>query len=240
MTNSYTTARTPGNGHVIEGRNLSKVYPVGGNEVHALRDFDLTVARGEFAAVMGPSGSGKSTLMNIIGCLDTPTSGTYFLEGRDISSLNDDELAVERNRRIGFVFQMFNLLPRASALENVILPLVYSGMPQNGRKSKAVEALEMVGLQDRMNHRPTELSGGQCQKVAIARALVLKPSLILADEPTGNLDSKTGREIMDVLARLNEGGRTIIIVTHENDVAAYCSRQVRLRDGRKVEDYLVK
>jgi putative ABC transport system ATP-binding protein len=224
---------------LIDVRNISKVYRIGGVEVRALDVFNIGIHDGEFVAVMGPSGSGKSTFMNIIGCLDTPTSGEYFLRGRNISNLDDDRLAEERNRRIGFVFQMFNLLPRASALENVMLPLVYGGVRPSLRREKAVEALKMVGLEERMHHKPTELSGGQRQKVAIARALVREPSLILADEPTGNLDTRTGNEIMEIFARLNGEGRTVIIVTHENEIAAWCKRQVRLRDGKKVEDFVV-
>ncbi|RPI84373.1 MAG: ABC transporter ATP-binding protein [Chloroflexi bacterium] len=216
---------------VIRAENLTKVYKMGEIEVHALRGVNVQVARGEIVSIMGPSGSGKSTLMNIIGCLDRPSSGEYILDGAHVSLLNDDQLATIRNRKVGFVFQSFNLLPRATALVNVELPLRYSGKG-NGRREKALSALEAVGLADRVTHRPNELSGGQQQRVAIARALVNEPAIIMADEPTGNLDSKSGKEIMDLLLRLNsEMGTTVIIVTHANDIADQTQRIIRLRDG---------
>ncbi len=217
---------------MIEVRNLTKIYQIGTVEVVALRDIDLDIDRNEYVAIMGPSGSGKSTLMNILGCLDTPTSGTYRLNGTLVSELNDDQLADIRNNEIGFVFQTFNLLPRATALHNVELPLVYAGVPAAKRREMAKIALERVGLADRMHHKPNELSGGQRQRVAIARALVNNPSIILADEPTGNLDTKTGDEIMKIFTALHEQGNTIILVTHEEYIAEHARRIVRLRDGR--------
>ncbi len=216
---------------LIDIKNIKKDYQVGLESVHALRGVNLQIEKGEYVAIMGPSGSGKSTLMNILGCLDTPTSGVYHLNKRNISNLNDDELAEIRNREIGFVFQTFNLLPRATALHNVELPLIYSGIPASKRKKMAEEALERVGLSDRMHHRPNELSGGQRQRVAIARALVNKPSLILADEPTGNLDTRTGDEIMETFEKIHDEGNTIIMVTHEEYIAEHSDRIVRLRDG---------
>jgi putative ABC transport system ATP-binding protein len=224
---------------LIEIRDLTKVYKMGGEEVRALAGVSLDVQAREFLAIMGPSGSGKSTLMNLIGCLDTATSGTYTLNGRQVSSLNDDELAEIRNTEIGFVFQTFNLLARTSALENVELPLVYAGVSPRERRSRAVEALDSVGLVDRMKHRPNELSGGQRQRVAIARALVNRPSILLADEPTGNLDTKTGDEIMGLMRSLNERGNTVILVTHEDDIARNARRVVKLLDGKVVSDELV-
>ncbi len=221
---------------LIAARGLSKVYTMGTEEVRALDGVDLEVDHGEYVAVMGPSGSGKSTLMNLLGCLDTPTSGSYLLNGRRVSGLSDEELARIRNEEVGFVFQTFNLLPRTTALENVELPLVYGGVPRRERRHRAREALERVGLADRMNHRPSELSGGQRQRVAIARALVNGPSLLLADEPTGNLDSRVSEEIMELFDELNAAGNTIVVVTHEEDIAARTRRVVRLLDGRVVED----
>lgn len=217
--------------HIIEIVNLVKRYEMGHEEVFALRDITLTLGKNEYVAIMGPSGSGKSTLMNMLGCLDTPTSGTYLFNGENVSEMDDDDLASIRNREIGFVFQTFNLLPRATALQNVELPLVYAGLKSEARKSRAIEALTKVGLADRMDHRPNELSGGQRQRVAVARALVTSPSIILADEPTGNLDSKTGQDIMQLFGDLWRGGNTVILVTHEEDVARHAHRIIRLRDG---------
>lgn len=216
---------------VIQISKLHKVYILGKTKVHALRGIDLQVTKGEYISIMGPSGSGKSTLMNIIGCLDVSTSGTYHLNGQDVSGMTDDELAKIRNKEIGFVFQTFNLLPRASALHNVELPLIYNGTGSSKRKELAKQALEKVGLADRMNHKPNELSGGQRQRVAIARALVNNPSMILADEPTGNLDTTTGEEIMVIFDRLNEMGNTIVLVTHEDFIARHSNRIIRLKDG---------
>ena len=211
--------------------NLVKTYVMGAAEVHALRGVSLRIDRNEYVAIMGPSGSGKSTLMNMIGCLDTPTSGSYLLEGRSVREMSDRQLAEVRNKRIGFVFQTFNLLPRATVLANVELPLVYGGVGKAERRKRAAEAIAMVGLSDRIHHRPNELSGGQRQRVAMARALVGNPSIILADEPTGNLDSATGEEIMSVIDELHARGQTVIVVTHEDHVAAHARRVIRLRDG---------
>jgi putative ABC transport system ATP-binding protein len=221
---------------MIELVNITKTYRMGSMDITVLADIVLNVQSGEFIAVMGPSGSGKSTLMNILGCLDRPTSGVYYFETREISTLTDDELASVRNTKIGFVFQTFNLLPRFSALKNVEVPLIYGGIPARKRRERAVPLLERVGLGERMQHKPTELSGGQQQRVAIARALVNNPSLLLADEPTGNLDSRSGEEILKILTELNGQGVTIIIVTHDQDVAAQCRRIINLKDGRIVND----
>ena len=216
---------------LIEVRDVWKTYQVGQQQVHALRGLSLAVDKGEYTALMGPSGSGKSTLMNMLGCLDTPTSGSYHLAGEDVGALDDDALADIRNRRIGFVFQTFNLMPRYTALENVALPMVYAGMGRTERFDRAREVLQQVGLGDRMDHRPNELSGGQRQRVAVARALVNRPDLLLADEPTGNLDTKTSIEIMALFEEIHAGGNTVLIVTHEEDIAAHARRVVRLRDG---------
>ncbi|MDZ7372368.1 MAG: ABC transporter ATP-binding protein [candidate division KSB1 bacterium] len=216
---------------LIELRNLVKIYQVGLVKVEALRGVSLQIDQNEYVAIMGPSGSGKSTLMNILGCLDTPTSGEYYLKGQRVSDLPDDALAEIRNKEIGFVFQTFNLLPRASALHNVELPLIYNGTPTAKRRQLAKEALERVGLGDRLHHRPNELSGGQRQRVAIARAIVNRPSLILADEPTGNLDTRTGEEIMEIFEELHEQGHTIVLVTHEEYIAEHANRIIRIRDG---------
>ena len=216
---------------LIEVRDLAKIYQIGTQEVHALRSIDLDIAKNEYVALMGPSGSGKSTLMNILGCLDTPTRGSYYLNGQDVSKKVDDELAEVRNREIGFIFQTFNLLPRYTSLENVALPLIYKGVGKADRIKRATEVLEQVGLGDRMDHKPNELSGGQRQRVAVARALVNKPAIILADEPTGNLDTKTSYEIMALLDDIHRLGNTIILVTHEEDIAMRAKRLVRLRDG---------
>jgi putative ABC transport system ATP-binding protein len=221
---------------VIAIRDLTRMYQMGAEEVHALRGVSLEIRRNEYVAIMGPSGSGKSTLMNLIGCLDTPTSGEYWLNGQEVSRMPDDALARVRNREIGFVFQTFNLLPRASALQNVELPLVYGGVPARVRRERAKTALSRVGLADRMDHRPNELSGGQRQRVAIARALVNEPAILLADEPTGNLDSTTSEEIMRVFETLHAQGQTVIMVTHEADIAAHAARVVTLRDGRVASD----
>ncbi|HKO57603.1 MAG TPA: ABC transporter ATP-binding protein [Thermoanaerobaculia bacterium] len=221
--------------HLIEMHELTRVYQLGPQEIYALRGVTLTIEPGEYVAIMGPSGSGKSTLMNIIGCLDTPTAGRYLLDGIPVESMNEDELAAVRNRKIGFVFQTFNLLARTTALQNVELPLIYAKIPRTERRNLAEEALAAVGLGDRMHHQPNELSGGQRQRVAIARALVNKPSLLLADEPTGNLDSQTGREILDLFRDLHDRGNSIIMVTHEDDVAKEAKRVIHIRDGKIAE-----
>ncbi len=223
-------------GKVIKTEALTKVYEMGAEQVHALRGVDVEIHKGEYVAIMGPSGSGKSTLMNLIGCLDSPSSGKYWLAGRLVSDLDDDELAYIRNKEIGFVFQTFNLLPRATALHNVELPLIYNGTPAEERIEKAKKALERVDLTDRMHHKPNELSGGQRQRVAIARALVNNPSIVLADEPTGNLDSKTGEEIMALFENLYQQANTIILVTHENDIARHAHRIIHIRDGKIASD----
>jgi putative ABC transport system ATP-binding protein len=223
-------------GIVIQTEELWKTYEMGSEHLHALRGVSIQIRKGEYVAIMGPSGSGKSTLMNLIGCLDTPTKGYYWLAGRLVSELDDDELAYIRNKEIGFVFQTFNLLPRATALHNVELPMIYNGTASEERLGRAKKALEQVDLADRMMHKPNELSGGQRQRVAIARALVNTPSILLADEPTGNLDSQTGEEIMALFARLHKSGNTIILVTHEPDIAAHAHRVIRLRDGKIERD----
>jgi len=219
-------------GEIISITDISKIYRIGDSEVRALDGLSLSIREGDFLAIMGPSGSGKSTLMNILGCLDVPDTGQYLLRGVEVSEMDEDELSEIRNREIGFVFQMFNLLPRMSVLRNVELPLAYAGSPRRKRRAAAREALESVGLGQRIHHKPVELSGGERQRVAIARALVNRPSIILADEPTGNLDSKTGREIMDVIVGLNKQGRTIVIVTHDEYVAKHATSIIRLKDGR--------
>jgi putative ABC transport system ATP-binding protein len=221
---------------LITTHDLWKTYVMGDEEIHALRGLSINIDKGEYVAIMGPSGSGKSTLMNLIGCLDTPSKGSYLLNGKEVAAMNDDELARIRNEEIGFVFQTFNLLPRATALHNVELPLVYAGVSGKERQARAMQALEKVELTSRSTHRPNELSGGQRQRVAIARALVNNPSILLADEPTGNLDSKTGEEIMAVFSRLHGGGNTIILVTHEADIAAHAHRVIYVRDGQVEKD----
>ena len=227
----FHTGDTPLPDIVILTHHITRDYDMGSEVVRALRGVDIQIRRNEFVAVMGPSGSGKSTLMNLIGCLDTPSGGEYWLNGQKVSDLSDDDLAHIRNKEIGFVFQTFNLLPRANALHNVELPLIYAGLDTKTRRARAVHALQQVGLGDRMDHKPNELSGGQRQRVAIARALVNSPSILLADEPTGNLDSTTGEEIMKLFEELWTGGQTIVLVTHESDIAAHARRQIHLRDG---------
>jgi putative ABC transport system ATP-binding protein len=238
MTNSDVVR--PGDSIVIDIENITKNYVMGEETVHALRGVSLQIHRNEYIAIMGPSGSGKSTLMNMLGCLDTPSSGRYEFNGKNVAEMNDDELAAIRNREIGFVFQTFNLLPRSTSLRNVELPLIYAGINPVAREEQAMKAMEDVGLGDRMYHKPNELSGGQRQRVAIARALVNRPSIILADEPTGNLDSKTGEEIMALFENLYRRGNTIILVTHEADIAAHARRTVHLRDGFIESDELVR
>lgn len=225
---------------LIQVKDLFKIYNIGSQVVKALNGFSLSVKKNEYVALMGPSGSGKSTLMNILGCLDSPTSGNFFLNGPDVSDLDDDELAEIRNKEIGFIFQTFNLLPRYTALENVTLPLIYNGTKKADRIKRGEEVLTQVGLGDRMDHKPNELSGGQRQRVAVARALVNSPSIILADEPTGNLDSKTSYEIMELFQQIHDAGNTIILVTHEEDIATYAHRIVRLRDGKLESDEVNK
>lgn len=221
---------------LIQTKDLWKTYQMGTEEIHALQGVSIEIERGEYVAIMGPSGSGKSTLMNLVGCLDTPSKGSYLLNNKQVSEMNDDELARIRNEEIGFVFQTFNLLPRATALHNVELPLIYAGVPAKVRAERAAQALDKVELGDRKTHRPNQLSGGQRQRVAIARALVNNPSILLADEPTGNLDSKTGVEIMSLFARLHESGNTIVLVTHEPEVAAHAYRTIHIRDGQVEKD----
>ena len=223
---------------LIETHNLWKSYQMGSEEIHALSGVSIEIERGEYVAIMGPSGSGKSTLMNLIGCLDTPTRGTYLLNKKNVSGMSDDELARIRNEEIGFIFQTFNLLPRATALHNVELPMIYAGLAPGPRRTRALDALRIVDLEDRMTHRPNELSGGQRQRVAIARALVNRPSILLADEPTGNLDSKTGAEIIALFDRLHAKGNTILLITHEADVAASAPRVISIRDGKVGSDEL--
>ena len=235
MTGNYEKSRM---NTLIETHDISKIYRMGAETIHALKSVSIKIERGEYVAFMGPSGSGKSTFMNIIGCLDTPTGGTYILNGNDVSNMTDNELAEVRNKEIGFVFQTFNLLPRQSSLENVALPLIYAGFGKSAREEKAQRALESVGLGTRGRHKPNELSGGQRQRVAIARALINNPSIILADEPTGNLDSKTSYEIMELFEDLHSKGNTIIMVTHEEDIAKYAHRIVRMRDGLIESDTL--
>jgi putative ABC transport system ATP-binding protein len=232
----HEAGRAPGSKWIIVTRGIQRHYDMGGEIVRALRGVDIAIARNEYVAIMGPSGSGKSTLMNVVGCLDTPTSGEYWLNGTLVSEMTDDQLARIRNKEIGFVFQTFNLLPRATALHNVELPLVYAGVSADERRRRAKEALESVQLEGRMDHRPNELSGGQRQRVAIARALVNRPSILLADEPTGNLDSATSEEIMKVFEQLSASGQTVIMVTHEPDIAAHAQRVVVLRDGLVATD----
>lgn len=222
--------------NALEIRDITKSYVMGDNVVHALRNVSLVIEKGEWISIMGPSGSGKSTLMNILGCLDRPTTGKYLLDGAEVEMLNDDQLAEERNKKIGFVFQNFNLLPRMDALNNVALPLIYAGISKEERLKKAAHALERVGLGERLDHRPNELSGGQRQRVAIARALVNDPTIVLADEPTGNLDSRSGEEIMDIFRELHKQGRTIVLVTHEPEIAEFAERVVVVRDGEIIED----
>ncbi|MBU2939550.1 ABC transporter ATP-binding protein [Lacinutrix sp. C3R15] len=217
--------------NVIEIKNIIRDFKLGTETVHVLKGIDLNIERGDYVAIMGPSGSGKSTLMNLLGCLDTPTDGNYLLNGQDVSKMSDDQLADIRNKEIGFVFQTFNLLPRTTALDNVALPMVYAGISKTARHARAAEVLEDVGLADRMDHRPNQLSGGQRQRVAVGRALVNKPSIILADEPTGNLDSKTGEEIMGLFDTIHKAGNTVIMVTHEEEIADHAHRVIRLRDG---------
>ena len=236
MTSAAALARDTWSGPIIHTEDLWRTYQMGSEEIHALRGVSFEIQPGEYVAVMGPSGSGKSTLMNLIGCLDTPSKGRYVLRGKVVSEMNDDELAAIRNREIGFVFQTFNLLPRATALHNVELPLVYAGIPKEKRLEQAKRAIEMVDLTERMTHKPNELSGGQRQRVAIARALVMNPSILLADEPTGNLDSATGEEIMKLFERLHEQGHTIILVTHERDIAEHAHRTIHIRDGKIESD----
>ena len=232
----FRTGETPSPDIVILTHRLTREYVMGAEVVHALRGVDIQIRKNEYVACMGPSGSGKSTLMNLIGCLDTPTAGEYWLNSQKVSDLTDDELARIRNKEIGFVFQTFNLLPRADSLHNVELPLIYAGLGAKERRQRAARALERVGLGDRMDHRPNELSGGQRQRVAIARALVNEPSILLADEPTGNLDSATGNEIMALFRELHDAGQTIVLVTHEHDIAAHARRQIHLLDGKVERD----
>lgn len=225
---------------IIDIKDIKRNFPLGSETVYVLKGVDLQIDKGDYVALMGPSGSGKSTLMNLLGCLDTPTSGTYILNGKDVSKMEDDELATIRNREIGFVFQTFNLLPRTTALDNVALPMVYAGFNKTERNERATEVLNQVGLGDRMDHHPNQLSGGQRQRVAVARALVNRPSIILADEPTGNLDSKTSVEIMNLFDDIHANGNTVILVTHEEDIAAHAHRIIRLRDGVIESDERIK
>ena len=236
----FSTGDIPTPDVIILTHKLSRDYHLGSEVVRALRGVDLQIRRNEFTAIMGPSGSGKSTLMNLLGCLDTPSDGEYWLNSQKVSELSDDELARIRNKEIGFVFQTFNLLPRATSLHNVELPLIYAGVKSKARHERAVEVMERVGLGDRMGHKPTELSGGQRQRVAIARALVNNPSIVLADEPTGNLDSHTGQEIMEVFETLHDAGQTIVLITHERDIAAHATRQIHLLDGLVEQDFLTE